>query len=121
MRIGLVLLSALVVLAFVGEASAGPRGSKGVGSKGKGRSLSQNRRQERVLSCSSICRNQLGCRCPNGDMGPPVWYARDDLPAVSCDESIVKVGHLVGSHGLILTWMSPRLVQNLCRCRKVYI
>ena len=93
MRIGLILLSALVVFAFVGEASASI--------KKKGRSLSLDRRQERVLGCSSFCRGQLGCECPDGEMGPPVWYARDDLPAVSCNECIVKVGHLVGSQGLI--------------------
>ena len=92
MRIGLILLSALVVFAFVGEASAGPKKKRG-----NWRSLSQDRQyrsqdrgwgQERILGCSSICRDQLGCNCPNGEMGPPVWSARDDLPVVSDNISI---------------------------------
>ena len=44
--------------------------------------------QESRGLCSETCAGQFGCECPNGEHGMPVYYARDDLRAVSDYDSI---------------------------------
>ena len=103
MRFGLILLSALVVLALVAEAYASPK-------KGKRRSLALNMRgrgTHRSLesdrwsySCEELCDMVPTCVKCTAD-GHPIFppgmgpYFRDDLQVVSDNESMifVKVPH----------------------------
>ena len=96
MRFGLILLSALVVLALVAEAKASPKKGKwrSVDMRGRGihRSLESSNRWS--YSCEDLCAMVPTCLECTED-GHPIFppgqgaYFRDDLQAVSNNESII--------------------------------